>query len=55
MVRTGISERSDRARQQPPKLMVVKGECPKCHHHKLLESMNLQKCAKCKYVIRRWL
>ena len=51
--RTTILQRSQRAKRN--KLMVVSGECPKCHHKKLLESMNLEKCAKCKYVIKRWL
>ena len=54
MTRTGIQKRSNRAYRDIPKLTVVRGKCPKCKHNKLLESMTLQKCAKCKYVIKRW-
>ena len=58
MTRTKISDmktrRSSRAASQSPKLEVIKGECPKCKHHELLQSMMLLKCAKCKHIIKRW-
>lgn len=49
-----IQQNSKRGKGSMPKLMVTYGECPNCFHTKLLESQNLVKCAKCKFVIRRW-
>ena len=47
MTNTGIDVRSDRGRKG--KLAVIKQECPKCGHHKALETSNIIKCSKCGY------
>jgi len=45
--RTGIDVRSTRGKKN--KIAVIKLDCPKCHHHKALETTNITKCSRCGY------
>lgn len=33
------------------RVIVDEGDCPYCHHHKVLTSGNFTKCARCKKII----